>query len=473
MNRVQFSTARTGRRAPRGGGMLKSLEYKMGERKRLVFPIYDGGLVLFAKPYHKVYNSSVELAKTNGSGTYAVNKIRCTHPFSQTTPEETQQQAKKGEICLFCDISKYEGRRRWATINEEFGKDGFSQLDKKEQKAYFEELQETETVDKSYYSEEDEEGNRENRTLMDIFILALELQLDKKGKPALDEDGAPKYEPVIMPASKSRLEKFKQGVDDALASGSIELENLNVFIENEGTEAEEEVFIGFVDFMVTFPKAVDKMTSGRNMTATPVPESSSVDIDDLMEDFDKKAEDLVKQAENMINNFYVNLKPHTRESALEMLVSGEDYFTQLEDEYRMFGGESEDGRELPNDDETDASIIERALKQSVSDEDEAEDEETEEEEKPKKKEKSGKKKTGKEGKKRTKPSRKEEPEEDLDVEDDEDEPDEDIEEKPKKKEKSGKKKTGKSGKKTKKAEEPKEDEELDDDDFDEEMFDVD
>lgn len=469
MSRVSFSSARTGKRqGGKGGNMLKTLEYKMGERKRLVFPIYQGGLILFAKPYHPVKKGALELVKSNGSGKYAINKVRCMHPYSQTTPEESLKAAKSGEICIFCDIAKYESRRQWETIREEFGENGFSELSKKEMKAYFEEMEESQTVETSYYKEEDEEGNKDNRTLMDIFILALEIQLDKKGKPLLDDKGLAKYEPLIMPASKSRLSKFKQGVDDAIASGTLEEDRLHGFIENEGTEAEEEVLIGYVDFLVSFPKEADKMTSGRNMTATPVSESNSVDIDELIEDFEKKAEEMVKSAENLVNNFYVNLKPHTRESGLEMLVQGAEYFEELEEEYRMHGGIDEDtGRELPDDDASDKEIIEKVLSRAKDEEDDEGGAEEQEEEKPKK----NKSSKGKDDKKRKKPARQEVDEDD----DGEDEDEEEVEPKPKKKKKKdseGKSKKGKDKKKSKKVKEPEEDEELDDDEFDDEMFDV-
>lgn len=458
MSRVSFSGARTGRRAPSRGGMLKTLEYKVGERKRIVFPIYDGGLVLYAKPYHPVLNKSVHLAKSNGSGTYPVNKIRCMHPYAQTNPEDSLNVAKSGEICLFCDLSKYENRRQWKTINDEFGDDGFSQLTKKEMKAYFDELAEEDTVEPSYYQEENEDGEKESRTLLDIYILALEIQLDKKGKPVLDDNGIAKYEPIVMPASKSRLAKFKQGVDDAVASGSLDEDRLYPFIENEGTDAEEEVLIGFVDFLVNFPQEKDKMTSGRNMTATPVSESLSVISDDLIEDFESKGEALEKQASTLVNNFYVNLKPHTREEALEMLDGGAEYFEELESEYR-FDGKTEDGKVIPSDDERDEEIITKVL-ENLSGNDSDEDEDAEED-KPKKKDKS---KT-----KDKKKARKEV----VEDEDEDDEDEEEVENPVKKRKKSERTKEDgeKVKKKKKKKVEPEED--LDDDEFDgEEIFDV-
>lgn len=384
MSRVSFSGARTGRRAPNKGGMLKSLEWKMGERKRLILPLVDGALVLFAKPYHPVMNQSLELVKTSGSGTYSISKVRCMHVYAQTSAEESLKIAEKGEVCLFCDVAKYEKRRQWEDINEEFGQDGFKEMTKEEQREYFKKSEKDQTVDASYYQETDADGNKESRTQMDIYLLALDIKLDKKNKPVLDENGEAQYEPILMPASKSRLGKFKNGVDNAVASGSIDEDMLYPFIENEGTDVEEEVLIGFVDFLVSFPMEADKMTSGRNMSAQPVSESMSVISPELITGFEAKAAETVKQAEQVINSFYVNLKAHTREEAMDMFKAGEDYVNGLIEDYRTLEDTvSEDGREIMSDENRDAEIFAKIIK-AIKKTDAGTDDETVEEEAPKK-----------------------------------------------------------------------------------------
>lgn len=397
MSRITFNGARTGRRAPSRGGMLSALKYDMGERKRIVFPIVDGGLVIFAKPYHPVMNKSVSLLRSRGGGTYAVNKIRCMHPYSQTNPTESLSIAKKGEICLFCDIAKYESRRQWDEIREEFGEDGFSKLSKKEMKEYFGKAEEDKTVDASFYREKNDDNENESKTLLDIYILALEMRLDKSGKVVMDSDGVAEYTPIVVPASKSRLNKFKEGVDNALASETIQEDILSPYLENEGTDAEEEVLIGFVDFMVNFPKESDKMTSGRNMSATPVSEAASVITDELIENFEDKADAIVKQAESLINNFYKNLQPHTRAEALEFMDGdGEDYFKALEAEFRMDEIEREDGTVIKSDDDRDAEILANVIDNVSTGNDDAkedsggEEEEADVEEAPKKKKRTAK-----------------------------------------------------------------------------------
>lgn len=462
MGRMTFSKARTGKGVSGGGGMLQTLKWNIGDRLRLVFPVTEDGLIIFAKPYHPVLNKSVRLLKSDGSGTYPVNKIRCMHPFSQTNHKEGLKAAKSGEICLFCDLAKYESRRLWAEIEEEFGEDGFKELSKEEMKEYFEEAKEEDTVEASYYKSTDSEGNSQNITHYDMYILALQLTV-KNGK-VVKENGIAKYTPIVMPVSMSRLSKFKDGVDNALVAGTLSEEMLHPYIENEGTDLEEEVKIGFVDFMVNFPEASDKMTSGRNMSAQPVSEKLSAISDELVAHFEENADEIVKKADTLVNNFYVNLKPHTREEALDMIDKDEGYFEELEEEYRYHESrEGRNGNEIPSDDDNDASIIQRVLDQNSDTEDE--DEEDEEEKKPRKK------KAKSSDAKKSKRSKKKVEEEDEEEEDEEDE-------KPKTRKRSPKSANSKkksSGKKSKrpKKEEPEEDEldELDEDIEDESLFD--
>lgn len=355
--------ARGNRRGSQQNDLLEIMGFEIGERKRIVIPVFNGEIALFAKPYHKVVNESIEFVSKNGKP-YNVFQVRCTHPYSQVTQEDSIAEARKHEICAFCDLSKYEGRRVWDIINKEYG-DTFKDLEKSEQREVFKKIEALATVEPSYYQTKDEDGNTVNATQMEIYMLVLEIEMDGK-KPVLDNNGIPKYKPVVMKASKSRLDKFKNGVDDAVESGSLDEDMLYTYIENEGTDDAEKVSVGWVDFNVNFPNKPDKKESGKDMSATPVAEKLSVITEDFINAVTENGDALVKSAKSTVDNMLKNFRSHTREEAIGWIkdqtvdgkvVSGEEYFKLLEAEYRFAGDDEHMG-----DDERDAEIFEKTLK---------------------------------------------------------------------------------------------------------------
>lgn len=369
MSRVSFNTVRSGRK-PRGGNSefktLEQLKYENGDSKRVVFPIVDGGLVIFAQPFHKVLNSSVALAKANGEGTYEVHKIRCTHPYSQLADKDQKAVVETGEMCLFCNLAKYEDRKMWAMVAEQFG-DDFKNLSKKEKKDFFDEYEKMRTVEASYYRKKNEEtGDNETKTHFDMYILALEITLD--GGNVKKIDGKAEYKPIIMPISAQRLEKFKTAVDDAISSGTLDEEILRPY-----KDGEEKVLIGWVDFRMAFPRSNTKMESGRNMTVTPMSARLSVVDDAFIGKFEDEQEEILKQAENTVNGLYKFLKVHNHEQAKETLVKGANYYNELEAEFRITESfENQNGTLVRSDDEMDAEIFEKVKEYLTDDSKQAE-----------------------------------------------------------------------------------------------------
>lgn len=368
MSRLSFSSARTGRRVGQSrGNTLNELKFDIGESKRLIVPIYNGQISVFGVPVHKVNGQGKINITTKNGKTFSVFSIRCTHPYSQTNGKEQLEIAEKGEICLFCDLAKYEERKRSKHIREEFGDDGFSKLTKEQQRDFYQtyEKQHPHTLEKSYFSRREGDSTF-NQTTLDMYILVLEVKLEN-GKPKLDEQGVVEYEPVLMPASQARLEKFHTAVESGINSGQIEEDMLHTIIENEGTEIETEVNIGWIDFLVTFPQAQTKAGSGKDMTVVPVVRNKSVITDNLIEKFELTADQTVKSAENVLNIRNLNLARHSRDEAIQMIakrggVDGADYFRELEAEFRYEEDITLDnGNVITNDDDADKQVIQSVL----------------------------------------------------------------------------------------------------------------
>ncbi|MGF2740836.1 hypothetical protein [Bacillus sp. alh8] len=486
MSRISFSGARTGRRG-NGGGFegIQSLKFDIGEKKRLIFPTFteeDGstGLLMFAEPYHPIKAGFVSLVSSKGNK-WSPYKLRCMHPFSQTDPNVARDVASKKQRCPLCELASMEFKHTYAEMEERYG-DEFSELDKKDQKAFYEEMDGMHKVSASYYKKEDAEGNSYNVTTLDIFVLALELKLTKEtGKggrtkwvPILDDEtGLPKYDPILVPMSPARLNKFKNAADAAFNSETLDYEkHAHPFIENEGTEDEEEVLVGWVDFSVIFPQSEHKMQSGKEMTVTAMNPALSVVSDELIKEVHAKAKDLKEKAKKAFEATNVALRPFTPEEAINMMADQGEYYEQMLEE---FGNPEEDDKYW---EDVFAKILNGSKATSADDSDSEEDEDDEEESKPRKKSKKENKKSVKKSSK--KPAKKavveddeDEDEEDFELDfDDEDEEEEKpkkvIKKKPKTSSKSDKPRKKKLGSKAKKKVEESED--MEEDELGEEIF---
>lgn len=367
MSRISFTGARTGKRARTGGtGLIGSFEWEMGDRKRLIFPVINGSVVMLAKPYHPVVNrGAIVLPKSNGQGTYAIDKVRCTHAYAQTSFEEGYKMAKTEEPCVFCQVALYEERRKWQSLRSQYTKEEFQALTKEEKKAVFNELNAEDTVGASFYSEVDSEGNTNYLTHYDIYILALDLSVDARGEVITETVNGvvqPKFQPVLMPASKARLEKFKNAVENSLMSGMLSRETLRPYVDNQGTDMEEEVLIGWVDFLVTFPQKAHKMESGKDMGVMPMAQGASVVTQAFIDAFEAKSALYEHEAEKTFDRLYVNLQAHTAEDAKSMFAAGASYVDELASMYRITESfTNEEGKVVESDTAKEQAVFKRAI----------------------------------------------------------------------------------------------------------------
>lgn len=379
---MSFNTARTGRRPMRSQGLVEIFKWEIGDRFRVALPIVNGDIVIFGSPIHQVAGRGrVRMLRRDGS-TYPINTVRCTHPYSQATTEEQVKLAQRGEMCVWCEIERLERRRQWAVIEEEFGEDGFSKLTKEEQREFYAKMDKEypNTVESSYFREEDEDGNTYNRTTLELNLLLLQFKLDEKGKPVMNDKGFPDYEPVLMPVSANRLDKFYQAVVNAKASGILDEDNVHT-VDVEGEEATDS--IGWIDFLMSFPRESSKMESGRNLSISVMAPAQSVISTELIEDFKSKETEVMKSSEGLVKNVFKNLTPHTRSEALEMLyvddMTGSEYLEELKSKYKLEDRE-EDGKIIKGDDTRDKEVFETVLQfaNKGADEDEEETEKADE-----------------------------------------------------------------------------------------------
>lgn len=384
MSRSSFSEARTGKKAFKGNGnkneILAQLPYEPGEAKRIVVPIIDGSVAVFSTPIHKVLNDNVRLPKK--VGTYPVSEIRCTHVATQTTDKDSLEVAKRGETCLYCDIARLESRKQWAIINEKYG-DEFKELSKEEKKAIFQDIQKGFTVDNAFINDRDEEGNTTLSFTKKSYLLVLELDASTDGKKLnLDGNGKPKVTPRLLSFTPTRINKIKEAVENAIDSEAISHDSLTPYIDNEGTQLEEEVLIGWVDFTFKFPPRKLKMESAKDLIINVTSKSNTV-IDEeglFIESMQPTLDKYLKDAEFTTTKFFKNLANVNREVALEYIadrededgnvISGEEYVKELEDAYaRKETIVKDDGTEIPSDEEkakqSFANTIERLEKKET------------------------------------------------------------------------------------------------------------
>lgn len=443
MSQIGFSQARTGRRARSGGnfGSIGQMEFEPGKRNRIFFPLRkdeegNQSLILFGETIHRFNDHTVIQIPKRKSGYYNPYTFRCTHPYSQQTHDKAVELAERKEMCVLCEYQRLHNSKRLEIMKQEFGTeendyedgfDNFKELDKKEKKAFFKQYEIP--VEPSFFEKENEDGETFRSNTAEMYLLAIQIETEEKVKkvkskktgkvrevsvtePLLDDEGNVKFKPVFYRVSGKKLNTFKNAVDNAIESDVLSLDDLTPYIENEGTDYEEEVLIGWVDFDLNYPKG-DKMESGRdvNITATKSDKSIFTTHPEIREQIEGKIEGYYKDAVETFSKLFKHLKAYTRDEFMTMLSpEAKAEFLQLREEYRT-----------EEDDKFEQEIYENVLNGGSDDE----DSDTKQEEKTK----SESKKESK-PKKVTKSKKEEKPTEDSsgEVNDDKLDSDDDIDE---------------------------------------------
>lgn len=347
MGRVSFSGARTGKRKGNRslGNFMERLDFEIGETKRIIFPVLidkDGekGLVILAEPYHPVKQGFLQFISSRGKP-FGSHKVRCMHPYSQTDRRVAKRSAERQEMCPFCELANFERRQLYTEMEERFGKEGFKELTKAEQKEFYQEMDAVSQVEESYYKKEDDDGNNFTVNRLDMTVLAFEIETEevvngngkKVARVVRDEEGFPKYKKILMGMSQARLDKFKNAADNAFEQETLNHEtHAYGFTEGEGEEAED-VLVGFVDFAVKFPQKPDKMASAKDMTPFALPSAKSIITKEFVEKVQAESESLIEEAEKAFKVLNPALKSITPTEAIGLMVDNGEYYQGMKEKF--------------------------------------------------------------------------------------------------------------------------------------------
>ena len=221
----------------RSGGGVQSHSYEPGTEQKMVIPLIeqDGHLapVIFNVPVHKVRkDGALQFPKKSG-GTFKGYEIRSMHPFSQGNSAIALELAERGEVCVIHELIELQNKKAWAAARGEFGED-LKGLDENTRKdlARFIKSQEEEFLFKPVYYPAFGEDDTAHTT-MDTVILLLQYETESVSEVApngierivenvvKDENGQPKYTPVLFNLSAERARKIAEAVDVGLDSGLV------------------------------------------------------------------------------------------------------------------------------------------------------------------------------------------------------------------------------------------------------------
>lgn len=327
---------RSGRQTASKGAYtgLQTHTYDTGTEQKVVIPLFQQGDVLapviVSAPIHKVNKvGSLELKRKDGVS-YSIYNIRSNHPFAQGDAEIAKELAERGEVCVFHELTELQRAKAWKTINEKYG-DNIAELPESERKDVNRDFKKEENnyiVRPSYMPARGDYPARnitETYILMFVYDTEVEIQKNHIGvekevqKVILDENGKPKYKPVLFSLSAERGKKFEDAINNAIDSEIVTEDDLHPYVEFAGTEDEKQVLIGWVDFTLKFPHGT-KMESGRDLSII-VPargqRATTKELVDSLQDTDEGAK-LVAQVSTYFNGRPA-LKVRTRAEQLEVL----------------------------------------------------------------------------------------------------------------------------------------------------------
>ena len=334
----------------KGNGGSKGLgvsfhSYEVGERQRVAIPMFkfeDGtvGPLILQEPIHKIEKlGAIKIKKADG--TYmSPRNIRCTHPFHQVDDAARQKAYDSQEYCVFDELLDLERTKRYAIINERYGSyEKFEVLSKEERTAFWKEMDKDTIVKECYSKKKDGEAHYDMVTQILLYQFETETTTEKnarnisitKTSVIRDENGQPKFKPVLFNLSAQRQKKFEDAANTAYEKEILTDDMVYPLYENEETPS----MIGWVDFELNFPDASEKMESGKNLSITASDEKTSVVTKEfiaLHEDTEKGVE-IYKKAEESFYNANISLKYMTKAEQIASFADGGAYYRELLEKY--------------------------------------------------------------------------------------------------------------------------------------------
>ena len=315
---------------------LKMHTYEPGSEQKVVVPLFeqDGVLapVIVSAPIHKVGSvGALEMKRKDGT-TYPIYSVRSNHPFSQGDAEVSRELAERGEVCVFHELHELQRTKMWKDINAKFGED-LTNLPEEQRKEINTEVRKAENafvVKPTYLAARGDYPARnvtETYILLYVFDTETTIQKNKLGVEKevqtvlLDDNGQPKYSPVLFSLSAERGLKFETAVNNAIDSELVTEDDLHPYVEFEGTEDERQIFIGWLDFTLRFPNGT-KMESGRDMSIVVPVKAQRAVTPELVASLQatEEGKKIVEQAHTFFNN-RPNVKVRTRAEQLELMTA--------------------------------------------------------------------------------------------------------------------------------------------------------
>lgn len=328
---------------------LKMHTYEPGSEQKVVVPLFEqNGIlapVIVSAPIHKVGSvGALEMKRKDGS-TYPIYNVRSNHPFAQGDAEISRELAERGEVCVFHELHELQRTKMWDEINAKFGED-LTNLPEDVRKEINVEVRKAENafvVKPSYLAARGDFPARnvtETYILLFVFDTETTIQKNKLGVEKevqtvlLDDNGQPKYSPVLFSLSSERGLKFETAVNNAIDSELVSEEDLHPYVEFEGTEDEQQIFIGWLDFTLRFPNGT-KMESGRDMSIVVPVKAQRAVTPELVASLQatEEGKKIVEQAHTFFNN-RPNVKLRTRAEQLELMTAPTlKLYNDLREEY--------------------------------------------------------------------------------------------------------------------------------------------
>lgn len=322
-------------------------KYDIGQRQRVVIPMFkfeDGstGPLIIKEPVHNVIKrGAIKIKKADGGEMLATN-IRCTHPYHQVDDAARQKAIDSQEYCVFDEFIELQKARKYAIIDERYGSyDDFKVLSKEERTAFWKEMEADEIIKECYSKKAD--GTKHYNMTIQILLYQFETEtvtektargINKTTtKVLLDEEGNPKFSPVLFNLSPQRQKKFEDAANTAYEKGFITDEMIHPL--TEGEDDENPSLIGWVDFELNFPEADTKMESGKNLSITATDSATSVVTDafvNLYEETEKGAE-IYKKAEESFYNANISLRFMTKAEQIASFADGGALYRELLEKY--------------------------------------------------------------------------------------------------------------------------------------------
>lgn len=315
---------------------LRMHSYDPGTEQKVVVPLFEqkGTLapVIVSAPIHKVGSvGALEMKRKDGS-TYPIYSVRSNHPFSQGDAEVARELAERGEVCVFHELHELQRTKMWKDINDKFGED-LKDLPEETRKEINNEVRKSENnfiVKPSYLKARGDYPARnvtETYILLFVFDTETTVQKNKLGiekevqTVLLDDKGLPKYSPVLFSLSSERGLKFENAVNNAIDSEIVSEDDLHPYVEFEGTEDEQQILIGWLDFTLKFPNGT-KMESGRDMSIIVPARAQRAVTQELIDSLQATDEGkkVVEQVHTFFNN-RPNVKVRTRAEQLELMTA--------------------------------------------------------------------------------------------------------------------------------------------------------